>query len=151
MRAFVNKKKEKWKQFYNVKHKTKKHNFHLEEEFLSKTNKMGNTCPIPSRESTSKDPVLKQRGTVMEKLCSEMHHITQFITEEIIQWSMLRYETQKVAQQQQTKLYQRQMYRKDPYKQLQGRHRNALGSINKKFVMLSRFWPLRGWVGGGVE
>ena len=45
----------------------------------------------------------------MEKLCLGIHRISKFIVEEIIQWSVLRYETQKVAQQQQTKLHQCQM------------------------------------------
>ena len=58
----------------------------------------------------------------MEKLCSGMHCISKFIIEEIIQWSMLRYETQKVAPHQQTNLHQCHMYEKDLHEQLQGRH-----------------------------
>ena len=40
--------------------------------------------------------------------------------------SMLRYETQKVAQQYQSKLRQCWIKETDPHKQLQGRHENNL-------------------------
>ena len=62
----------------------------------------------------------------MEKWCSGTHRISKFIIEEIIRWSMLRYETQKVSQQQEAKRHQCQMYEKDPHEQLQGRHENPL-------------------------
>ena len=49
MREFIDKEKKKSKEFYDVKHKAKKHDFHLGEEGLVKDKQDGETCLIPSR------------------------------------------------------------------------------------------------------
>ena len=45
MREFVDKKKKKSKEFYDVKHKAKKHDFHLGEEVLVKVKQDGEYMP----------------------------------------------------------------------------------------------------------
>ena len=49
MREFIDKEKKKSKEFYDIKHKEKKHDFHLGEEVLVKDKQDGETCLIPSR------------------------------------------------------------------------------------------------------
>ena len=110
MREFIDKKKKKLNEFYGVKHKAKKHDFHLEEEILVKDKQdreyIPNAFQIINIKGSSIEPKGNRDGKVV---FWDPSHFKKFIIKEITQWSVLRYKTQKVAQQQQIKLHQCQM------------------------------------------